>query len=99
MFGSKYDWFLVFRRGCGGEGVRSLMVREFLWRGGRLILGFVVICIVSFDGLVVLWQTDLVVEAAILDPHPGLVGWWRFDEGAGSLEEEGSGNGNHGIGL
>ena len=27
---------------------------------------------------------------------PGLVGWWSFDEGAGDVAGDGSGNGNHG---
>ena len=27
---------------------------------------------------------------------PGLVGWWSFDEGAGIVAGDGSGNGNHG---
>ncbi|MCH7920368.1 MAG: LamG domain-containing protein, partial [Planctomycetes bacterium] len=28
--------------------------------------------------------------------NPGLVGWWSFDEGAGDIAGDGSGNGNHG---
>jgi len=44
-----------------------------------------------------LWQMGQVAEAAILDPHPGLVGWWRFDEGSGTVAEDSSGYGNHGT--
>ncbi|MCJ7762348.1 LamG domain-containing protein, partial [Candidatus Bathyarchaeota archaeon] len=36
-------------------------------------------------------------EAAVLEPHPGLVGWWRLDEGTGSVAGDSSGNGNNGT--
>jgi len=48
-------------------------------------------------GSTMLWQMGQVAEAAILDPHPGLVGWWRFDEGTGTVAEDSSGYGNHGT--
>jgi hypothetical protein len=38
-----------------------------------------------------------VAEAAVLNPHPGLVGWWRFDEGNGTVAGDSSGNGNNGT--
>jgi len=44
-----------------------------------------------------LWQMGQVAEAAILDPHPGLVGWWRFDEGSGTVATDSSGHGNDGT--
>jgi hypothetical protein len=37
-----------------------------------------------------------VAEAAVLNPHPGLVSWWRFDEGTGSLAKDSSVYGNDG---
>jgi hypothetical protein len=42
-------------------------------------------------------QLNQTTKAALIDPHPGLVGWWRFDEGTGSLAEDSSGNGNDGT--
>jgi hypothetical protein len=44
-----------------------------------------------------LWQTSNNVQAAILDPHPGLAGWWSFNEGTGTLASDNSGNGNTGT--
>jgi N-acetylneuraminic acid mutarotase len=37
--------------------------------------------------------TELIVKDAILN---GLVGWWKFDEGSGTVAYDSSGNGNHG---
>jgi hypothetical protein len=42
-------------------------------------------------------QMSRVTEAAVIEPHPGLVGWWRFDEGTGSVAGDSSGNGNNGT--
>lgn len=44
-----------------------------------------------------MWYTRPVAEAAILDPHPGLMGWWRFDEESGFIAKDSSGNGNDGT--
>jgi hypothetical protein len=63
----------------------------------RLLLATVVICTVLIAGLGILWQGGKVYEAALLDAHPGLVGWWRFDEGTGTVAGDSSGNGNNGT--
>jgi hypothetical protein len=69
-----------------------------LTRRKRLILATVVICTVLIAGLAILWQGGgKVSEAALLDAHPGLVGWWHFDEGAGTVANDSSGNGNNGT--
>jgi hypothetical protein len=46
---------------------------------------------------IVYWPKSQVTEAAIINPHPGLVGWWHFDEGSGSVARDSSGNGNNGT--
>jgi len=48
-------------------------------------------------GSAVWLQTSGVAQAAIINPHPGLVGWWRFDEGIGNAAGDSSGNGNNGT--
>jgi hypothetical protein len=53
--------------------------------------------VVLVAGLALLWHGGRVAEAAVLVPHPGLVGWWRFDEGSGSVAGDSSGNGNNGT--
>jgi len=68
-----------------------------LTKRGRLLLGAVIICAVLIAGLVTLWPSSKVAEAAIINPHPGLVGWWRFDEGSGSIATDSSQYGNDGT--
>jgi len=70
------------------------VVREFLWSNRRRLVGAFVVCVILIAGLAVLWQEGQVAEAAVLDPHPGLVGWWRFDEGVGGVAGDSSGFGN-----
>jgi hypothetical protein len=57
----------------------------------------VAVCAVLAVSLVLELRMNRVTEAAVVDPHPGLVGWWRFDEGSGSVAGDGSGNGNNGT--
>lgn len=73
------------------------MIKDLKLTRRRKLLGAVVICVVLITGSTMLWQMSKVAEAAILDPHPGLVGWWRFDEGEGNIAEDSSGNENHGT--
>jgi hypothetical protein len=63
----------------------------------RLVLATVVICAVLIAGLGILWQGGKVSEAAVLNIHPGLVGWWHFNEGTGTVAGDSSGNGNNGT--
>lgn len=65
------------------------------WRKMPLVAA--VMCVALIGGLTIWWQMGQVAEAAILDPHPGLVGWWRFDEGAGDVAEDSSEYGNDGA--
>jgi hypothetical protein len=63
----------------------------------RLLLATGIICAVLAAGSV-MWFTRQTVEAAVLYPYnPGLVGWWRFDEGSGTVAGDNSGNGNDGT--
>jgi hypothetical protein len=63
----------------------------------RLVLATVVICAVLIAGLGILWQSGKVSEAAVLNAHPGLMGWWRFDEVTGTVANDSSGNANSGT--
>jgi hypothetical protein len=74
-----------------------MMMKELKLTKRRKLLGAVVICVILITGSTMLWQMGQVAEAAILDPHPGLVGWWRFDEGAGNIVSDSSGHGNDGT--
>ena len=43
------------------------------------------------------WVLCLVLTSAAEAVDPGLVGWWKFDEGSGSMASDSSGNDNHGF--
>lgn len=74
-----------------------MLISELTWTKKRKLLGAVVVCVVLIAGLTIWWQMRYVAEAAVLDPHPGLVGWWRFDEGSGTVAKDSGGNGNDGT--
>ena len=74
-----------------------MMIKRLKLTKRRKLLGAVIICVALITGSTMLWQMGQVAEAAVLDPHPGLVGWWRFDEGTGTAAEDSSGFGNDGT--
>jgi hypothetical protein len=73
------------------------MIKNLKLTKRKKLLGAAIICVALITGSTMLLQMGQVAEAAILDPHPGLVGWWRFDEGAGTVAEDSSGYGNDGT--
>jgi len=73
-----------------------MVISKLTWTKRRKLLVAAVTCTVLIGGLIML-QMSQVAEAAILDPHPGLVGWWRLDEGEGNVAEDSSEFGNHGT--
>jgi hypothetical protein len=42
-------------------------------------------------------QNNSTTQAALINPHPGLAGWWSFNEGSGTMAGDSSGNGNNGT--
>jgi len=70
-------------------------VTSELNRTKKARIAVAVICVaLATVGLLMFSQMNQVAEAAILDSHPGLVGWWRFDEGIGDMAGDSSGHGN-----
>ena len=63
----------------------------------KLVLATVVICAVLISGLAILMQGGPVTHAAIVQPFPGMVGWWQLNEGSGTVAIDSSGNGNNGT--
>jgi hypothetical protein len=63
----------------------------------RLLLATVVTCTVLIASLAILWQSGKVSEAALVDAHPGLMAWWQFNEGTGTVAGDNSTNGNNGT--
>jgi len=72
------------------------MMTRFKWNK-RKSLATIIICAIILAASFMYWPKSQVAEAAIIDPHPGLVGWWRFDEGTGNVAKDSSGFGNNGI--
>jgi hypothetical protein len=63
----------------------------------RMLISVIAICIVAISGVTLWLNTRTVVQAAVISPHAGLVGWWRFDEGTGTIAGDSSGYGNNGT--
>jgi hypothetical protein len=64
-----------------------------VWNRKRAVITLAICAILAVSSILVL-QLNQTTEAALIDPHPGLVGWWRFDEGTGNVASDSSGNGN-----
>jgi len=69
---------------------------RFVWSKKRSIMAIVICAILAVASFGFL-QLNNNAQAAIIDPHPGLVGWWRFDEGTGTIASDSSGNANTGT--
>jgi hypothetical protein len=63
----------------------------------RMLISVIVICIVAISGLTLWLNTKTVAQAAVINPHPGLIGWWSFNEGSGTIAGDSSGYGNNGT--
>ena len=72
------------------------MMTRFMWIK-RKPLATITICAIIMAASIMYWPKSQVAEVAIINPHPGLVGWWRFDEGTGTTAGDSSGNGNIGT--
>jgi hypothetical protein len=68
------------------------------WSKKRAILAIAIIVILTGSSFG-FWQMNNNAQAAIVSPNPpsDLVGWWRFDEGTGSVASDSSENENTGT--
>ena len=62
-----------------------------------LLLGTIGIIVVLTVSAFLFLNNGQVTQAAVVQPHPGLVGWWRFNDGSGTIASDSSGNGNNGT--
>jgi hypothetical protein len=62
-----------------------------------LLLGTIGIIVVLTVSAFLFLNTGQVTQAAVIQPHPGLVGWWRFNDGSGTVASDSSGFGNKGA--
>ena len=71
-------------------------MNRIIWAKKKTIIALALCAIIAASSIIIL-QNTRTTEAALIEPHPGLVGWWRFDEGSGSVAGDNSGNGNNGT--
>jgi hypothetical protein len=60
------------------------------------ILTATALCVVLIASSALYLFPGQIAQAAIINPHSGLVGWWSFNEGTGTIARDSSGNGNSG---
>jgi len=66
------------------------------WNKRKATIAITLCTIIAVSSIIFL-QNNQTTQAALINPHPGLVGWWRFDEGTGTIAVDSSGNGNNGT--
>jgi len=74
------------------------MKTEFAFSKRRkLLLGTLTVIVILIVSSMLFLNPGQITQAAVIQPHPGLVGWWRFDEGSGTVASDSSGNGHNGT--
>jgi hypothetical protein len=71
-------------------------MKHVAWTKRKSALTLTLCAIIAASTIIILQNTQT-TQAALIVPHPGLVGWWRFDEGSGTMAGDSSGNGNNGT--
>lgn len=71
-------------------------MNRIIWTKKKSVITLTLCAIIAVSSIMIL-QNNQTTQAAIINPHAGLVGWWRFDEGSGTVAKDQSENGNNGI--
>jgi hypothetical protein len=66
------------------------------WNKRKATIAIALCVIISVSSIIFL-QNNQTTQAALINPHPGLVSWWSFNEGTGTIAGDSSGNGNNGT--
>jgi hypothetical protein len=69
---------------------------QIAWNKRKVTIAIALCAIIAVSSIMIL-QGNETTQAAIINPHPGLVGWWRLDEGSGTVAGDNSGNANSGT--
>lgn len=70
-------------------------MNRIIWTKKKSVITLTLCAIIAVSSIMIL-QNNQTTQAALINPHPGLVGWWSFDEGAGTVAGDISGNNNNG---
>jgi hypothetical protein len=71
-------------------------MNQITWNKRKATIAIALCTIIAVSSIIFL-QNNQTTQAALINPHPGLVGWWSFDEGSGTVAGDNSGNGNNGT--
>jgi hypothetical protein len=69
---------------------------QIAWNKRKVTIAIALCAIIAVSSIIFL-QDNQTTQAALINPHPGLVGWWSFDEGSGTVAGDNSGNVNNGT--
>jgi hypothetical protein len=71
-------------------------MKQIAWNKRKATIAIALCTIIAVSSIIFL-QNNQTTQAALINPHPGLVGWWSFNEGSGTVAGDSSGNGKTGI--
>ena len=71
-------------------------MNHIVWTKKKAAIALALCTIIAISSVMFL-QNNQTTQAALINPHPGLVGWWSFNEGTGTIAGDSSGNGNTGT--
>ncbi len=71
-------------------------MNRIIWNKKKATVALALCAIIAFSSFMILF-TNQTTQAALINPNAGAVGWWRFDEGSGTVASDSSGNGNNGV--
>ena len=71
-------------------------MNRIIWTKKKSIITLALCAIIAVSSIMILFNNQT-TQAALVNPHPGLVGWWSFDEGSGTVAGDSSGNNNDGT--
>jgi len=69
---------------------RQLGMNLAPWTNKKTLITLTIIATLATT-TITLTQINNTTQAATIDPHPGLVAWWRLDEGIGAVRWTGEG--------
>jgi hypothetical protein len=69
---------------------------QIAWNKRKVTIAIALCAIIAVSSIMIL-QGNETTQAALINPHPGLVSWWSFNEGIGTVAGDSSGNGNNGT--
>jgi hypothetical protein len=94
LYSQKWNMIYMGLRGILKKGKQ---MNRIGWTKKKATIALTLCVIIAVSSIMFL-QNSQTTQAALIIPHPpGLVGWWSFNEGSGTVAGDSSGNGNSGT--